>query len=96
MAEGGGTGMHLLYFANSTDVTSYESRDKQLEYTTLFPLLKKLLPPDLAEWYANMSRLSFTTFCDMVGQFSRVSYINFWIFAGGRHQAVQRQVESKM
>ena len=49
MAEGGGTGMHLLYFANSTDVTSYESRDKQLEYTTLFPLLKKLLPPDLAE-----------------------------------------------
>ena len=45
----GGTGMHLLYFANSTDVTSYESRDKQLEYTTLFPLLKKLLPPDLAE-----------------------------------------------
>ena len=48
MAEWG-TSMHLLYFANSIFVTSYESRDKQLEYTTLFPLLKKLLPPDLAE-----------------------------------------------
>ena len=47
MAEWG-TSMHLLYFANSIFVTSYESRDKQLEYTTLFPLLKKL-PPDLAE-----------------------------------------------
>ena len=42
MAEWG-TGMHLLYFANSIDITSYESCDKQLEYTTLFPTSEKTI-----------------------------------------------------